>query len=109
MQVLPLIPSVPSYRFGTTLGDISYVVDVHWNARDGAWYMDILDENANTIRGGIKIVLGSRLGRRCVSPLFPFGVLVATDLSGAGIDAGLDDLGTRVQVAFITAEEWLAL
>lgn len=107
-QILPLVPSVPSYRVGTQLDGVQYVLDVRWNGRDGAWYMDILDEAAVAIRSGVKIVLGAFLGRRTVNPAFPAGLLVAADLSGEGRDATLDDLGTRVVVYFYTFDEAFA-
>lgn len=105
IQTLPLIPSEPSYRVSTTLGSTQYLLDVHWNERAAAWFMDILASDETPLRNGIKIVLGALLGGRSVAPGFPDGVLVARDKSGAGVDAGLDDLGDRVVVLFIPYEE----
>jgi hypothetical protein len=100
---------IPNYRVGTMLGGVQYVLDVRWNGRAsdgaGAWYLDISTSAGVLIRAGIKIVLGALLGRRSVSPDFPRGVLIAADLSGAGVDATLDDLGTRVVVYFYTFDE----
>lgn len=107
--ILPLVPTIPSYRVGTTLAGVAYILDVYWNGYDEAWYMDVLDEEADKIRVGIKIVLGAYLGRRCVDPRFPRGVMIASDQTGEGREAGLDDLGTRVLVYFYTPEEVAAL
>lgn len=104
-QQLPLRPSIPNYRVGTKLGGVSYVLDVRWNGRADAWYLDVLDEGADPIRVGIKLVLGAALGRRCVDPRFPPGILMASDTSGAGVDATLDDMGDRVQVFYFPPEE----
>jgi len=104
-QQLPLRPSIPNYRVGTKLGDTSYVLDVRWNGRAEAWYMDVRTEDAEPIRVGIKLVLGAALGRRCVDPRFPPGVLMASDTSGAGQEATLDDLGERVQVFYFPPED----
>ncbi len=101
MQRLPLVPSIPSYDFATVLDGVSYVFSVYWNARDDAWYFDLLADDETPIRHGIKIALGSPLGRRSRSPLFPRGLLLAEDLSGEERDAGFDDLGTRVVVYFL--------
>ena len=95
---LPLVPSIPFYRFGTTLSDVPYIFDIRWNGRDEAWYMDILQEDETPIRHGVKIVLGALLGRRSRDPAFPLGVMIAADLSGEGREATFDDLGTRVAV-----------
>lgn len=102
---LPLIPSVPSYRVGTTLGGTNVVLDLRWNARDAAWYMDMSTEDEVMIRAGMKIVLGAMLGGRVTSALFPPGQLLAVDLTGSGTEATLDDLGVRVQVLFFTYAE----
>lgn len=106
--ILPLQPSIPQYSVGTTLAGISYVFSLRWNTYDSAWYMDIaLDDEAVTpLRSGVKVVLGTLLGNRCTSPLFPAGALVAVDTSGDELDAGLDDLGSRVQVYFYPASEF---
>lgn len=98
---LPLVPSVPFYRVSTTLGGSQYVLDVRWNGRDSAWYLDIMDEEADPIAMGLKIVLGAPLGLRSVDPRFPDGALVVA--AGTGGDAGLDDMGERVNVYFYPA------
>lgn len=103
--LLPFVPSVPNYRVGTTLDGRTYILDVRWNGRDAAWYFDILAEDETPIRRGIKVVLGTSLGGRVSDPAFPQGIIAASDLSGAGIDAGLDDIGTRVGVYFFTFDE----
>ena len=102
---LPFTPSVFNYRVGTTIEGVQYLFDVRWNGREQAWYFDLLDQDADMIRAGIKIVLGAMLGVRCADPRFPNGEFVATDLSNSGVDAGFDDLGVRVIVRFFTAEE----
>lgn len=110
MVVLPLVPSVPFQRFSTTLDGVPYVIDVKWNGRAGVWSLDLLDEDEDPIRSGVRIVLGAVLGRRGIAltdPRMPTGFLVAIDLSGEGVDAGLDDLGDRVQVHYYSADETL--
>ena len=102
-QRLPLIPSTPLYRFGTVLEGTPYVFDVRWNERGEFWAMDILQEDETPIRTGIRIVLGTLLGGRSKSENMLPGVLVATDLSGAEVDAGFDDLGVRVVVWYYNA------
>lgn len=106
---LPLVPSVGRYDFSTVLDGTTYGVEVYWNAREEAWYLDLLTDEDVPIRTGVKVVLGSALGRRSVSPLFPRGVLLAVDLSGEERDAAFDDLGTRVVVYFYTAADLGAL
>ena len=100
VQQLPLVPSIPNYRVSTDLAGTQFILDVRRNERAGAWYLDILSEDETPIMRGIKIVLGVVLGVTNVDPNFPAGSLVAIDTSGKGVDATLDDLGTRVIVVF---------
>lgn len=104
-EQLPLVPSIPSYRVGTTLGGTQYLLDVRWNARDEAWFLDVLAEDETPVATGIKVVLGVFLGGRVVDAAFPDGLLLAADLTGRGLDAGFDDLGSRVVVNFFTRAE----
>jgi hypothetical protein len=104
-ELLPIDAAAPHYQIGTSIDGAQYVLEVRWNQRDEAWYLDILDEDEDPIAHGIKIVLGSVLGKRCVDPRMPAGALIAADLSGAGLDATLDDLGTRVVVYYYSADE----
>ncbi len=105
MQQLPLIPTTQHYRVGTTLDGESFVLDIRWNGRDEAWYMDVLTEDETPIRHGIKIVMGGVLGGRVTDPRRPAGLLLAVDPTGSLVDATLDDLGTRVGVYFVPSAE----
>jgi hypothetical protein len=105
MVILPFEPSIPNYRFGTTIDSTPYILDVRWNARSNAWFLDVFEVDEVPIFRGAKIVLGTYLGRRANHPLVRRGVLLAVDTSGAGLDAGLDDLGTRVQVRWYPQSE----
>lgn len=102
---LPFVPSVPSYRVSTVLDEVEYILDVRWNARDGAWYFDLYDADEDLIRAGIKVVLGTLLGRRCADLRFPGGAIIADDTSRDGREATLDDIGTRVVVMYFDADE----
>jgi hypothetical protein len=102
---LPLVPSIPNYRVGTVLDDVQYILDLRWNGRASAWYMDVLAVDESPIKHGIKLVLGSVLGRRVADSRFPQGTLMAADLTGAGQEAGLDDLGVRVAVFYFSPGE----
>lgn len=99
-QQLPLIPTVPNYRVVSTLGGTNVLLDVRWNARDAAWYLSISTEDDVLIVANQKLVLGALIGGRATSALFPRGYLIVSDLTGAGIDAGLDELGERIRVMF---------
>jgi hypothetical protein len=104
-QVLPFQPSLPNYRFSTSLGDTTYRFNVRWNSRDEAWYFDLSDDEGDLIVTGVKIVLGALLVARSADDRIPNGALLAGDTSNTGIDATLDDLGVRVFVYFYSPDE----
>ncbi len=106
---IPFISEEFNYSVSTTLLDQTYIFDVHWNGREGAWYFDLSDAEGVIIRAGIKIVLGALLGRRSVDSRFPAGTFIASDLSEEGVDATYTDLGTRVVVFFYSTEEILVI
>ena len=107
---LPILPEfngerVGSFRVGTSIEGVQYVIDGRWNTRDAAWYLDFYEADLTPIIFGIKVVLGCYLGRRCNHAIFRNGVLVAVDLSGQRLDATYDDLGTRVVLEWIPVLE----
>lgn len=104
---LPFIPSDPNYQFQCSLDDQTYTFDVRWNNRDQAWYFDMLDSDGKAIILGVKIVLGTFLGRKSAHPFFSNNVLVAIDSTLTNQDATLDDLGTRVFVKHMTLPEYV--
>lgn len=103
-QQIPLVPTVPNYRVGTTLNGTNVILDIRWNTRDEAWYADISTEDGTVIAYGMKLVLGALIGGRVTSALFPPGYMIVSDLTGSGLDAGIDDMGDRVQVMFYSPD-----
>lgn len=102
---IPFIPSDPDYGFTTSLNGTAYTFDVLWNDRDAAWFFTLSDGEGDVIRAGIKVVLGVRLGDRSADPRWPAGVFFASDSSGQQADPGIDDLGARVRVIFLSYED----
>jgi len=107
--ILPFKPSIPHYRVTTTLDDVQYILDVKWSTREACWYFDLLDDNEDMIRSGIKVVLGALLGRRSADARFPPGAFQARDLTDEGREATLDDMGDRVIVEYYSPEAIAAL
>jgi hypothetical protein len=106
--VIPLVPSDASYRLATNIENENYIFFVRWNSRDAAWYFDLLEQNGTMIARGVKIVLGAPLARSTVHRLFAAGVFVARDTTKSGKEPTLDDLGTRVQLWYLTTAEMVA-
>lgn len=103
-EVLPLRPSLGAYRFTTSLDGTQYLFSVRWNSRDnegrGAWYFDVSEFDGTAILRGVKIVLGTYLGRWSDHPLLLRGVFVAQSSATVHADPGFDDLGVAVQVLY---------
>lgn len=105
---IPVIPSDPNNQFSVVLNDELYTFDIHWNRSDNAYYFDLLDSEGQYIVAGVKIVLGTLLGRRSAHPFFEQNVLVAIDSTPTNQDASFDDLGVRVFLKHMTVGEYLA-
>lgn len=113
---LPVLTSVPWHRVNTTINGYPVIFEFTWNARDnalglttGAWYFDLMEQDETPIVNGVKIVLGTPLGRRSTHQLFRNGVLFAFDTSRQQKDAGFDDLGARVVLRYYTGAEVMTI
>lgn len=102
---IPVTSDSPIYQQLTTLDGQDYNLTFHYNSRDFSWYLDIADLQRVPILTGIRLVVDWDLLRRCVDARRPPGILIANDLSGAGLDPGPDDLGTRVELLYFEAAE----
>ena len=108
-QEIPLTSEFRSSRVTTTIDGVSLIFDVRWNSRAGSWYMNVLDPiDESPIVSGVRILLGASLAVTA-DPRLPGGIVVARDLTARGLDAGIDDLGTRVIVEHYTLAEVAAL
>lgn len=105
-QVVPAEPSDPSQRFSTTLSGTQVIMDLRWNQREEAWYLDVYAEDDETpIARGLKIVTSWPLGRRATDDRMPVGVLMAVDTLGDEAEATLDTLGAAVELRFYSPDE----
>lgn len=100
VRKIPVTSAQTLYTQVTTLDGQEYNLTFAYNFRELAWYLDVTDVNQVPIAAGIKVVVDWDLLKRCVDPRRPPGVLFANDLSGAGLDPGLDDFGTRVELLY---------
>jgi hypothetical protein len=102
---IPLRNDLTSFDFVVELDGVSYTLDCKWNYRAEAWFLSLYDADGQPISVGIRLVVGFPLGKRCKSSRMPPGVLQAQDTSGAKRDPGLEDLGSRVQLYYFSADE----
>lgn len=108
--IIPLQQGDPRYQFSTDIGEETYVFRVRWNSRDAAWYFDVLERDETPIVFGVKVVLGVPLGASTIHKLFTGGVFVARDVGSAAApaDPAFDDLGSRVELWYLTRDEMAA-
>lgn len=100
LLAFPIEPSTPNQRMDFALDGTRYVFEFRWNDRDQAWFMSMFDEQESPIMESVKITLGSIIGSHYVDPRKPPGPIFAADLSNLNQEAGIDDLGERVQVYY---------
>lgn len=102
---MPLRTDVSHYSFEIELDSRLFGFEFRWNTRDAAWFINVFDGDGVLLRAGIKVVLGLPLMARAVSPDFPSGELLAVDTTDSGVEAGLSDLGARVQLLYVEAAD----
>lgn len=104
--IVPVIPGDPEQIIEIVLDEELFVLRLRWNTSDndgaGSWYLDAWESDGVTpIAFSIKLVIGVRLGETYNHPLFQSGMFLV-DESGTGAEAGLFDLGGRVQLYHLT-------
>lgn len=100
MQIVPTFTDPFSSQL-TTLSGRDYLLTFAWNLRESAWYLDIADQDGVVLAASLKLTVDYPLLKRATDPRLPAGTLMPLDTSGAGIDPGLDDLGTRVLLSYL--------
>ena len=101
-HVIPLRPSVPSYRLRTVLDQREYILELRWSMREERWYLDLRDTNGDLLVGPIKLVVGwPLLYRYRTVEGMPPGDLLVVDGRAAPADPTLDDLGASLQLVYI--------
>lgn len=93
-----------------TLGETDYVLTFGWNARFGAWFLDVADAAGVVLVASIRLLPSIPLLARFTDPTLPSGLLFVTDSSGSAVEPGLTDLGVgaRCQLHFFTFAELAA-
>lgn len=102
------IPIPPGFASSQTLSleGVLFTLDLRWNSRAQAWVLDLYDGGGALLAGGLRLVADAPLLERFGARTdFPPGELIAFDTSGRGQDPGHADLGTRVPLLYLTAEE----
>lgn len=106
METIPFTAD-PAQTLTVALGTAKYDFAARYNDAWGVWTFDIT-------RTADQVELASQvpilIGQDLIEPYaLQMGGIVATDLSGASIDAGPDDFGDRVIVTWLSPEELAAM
>lgn len=110
MDTIDIKSSDNNARVGVSFADERFWFYPRWNQREnegvGAWFIDIREEDNTLVAGGIKLVLGTQIGRRNSHDFFKKHTLHLVDLSNSGTEAGFDDLGQRVVLLHVLWSEF---
>lgn len=101
IQVPTRTDGTAHYSMSMDLDGATYGLLFDWNDRDASWYMSIQDVNGNDLQMGIKLTLNGLLIDRYVTAGLPLGSFDLLDSSGTDKEAGLLDLGGRVQLFYL--------
>lgn len=105
---IPLPQDVSHFVQQAILDNVTYTLRCHYNERENSWYMDLLDVEQNPIVCGRKLVADWPLLHRSRHTSLPPGQLYMVDLSDAGIDPSLADIGSRVILVYADEVEMAA-
>ncbi len=95
------------YSFRSMLGGVLYAFEFFWNVRDLSWSFTLSDTSGNLLLSR-KITVGTPILSRFQQANLPYGEIVAYDTSGANIEPGLTELGSRVVLTFTDGADILA-
>lgn len=102
MLVIPFT-SDPAQDFTLALGEAKYRLEARWNDRSESWTLDIIrDADEETLVVGVPLLIGQDILKPYALGI---GGMAVTDLANTGLDAGPEDLGTRVIVTWFSEEE----
>lgn len=110
---LPMGDGDPRVEWRTRLGDTNaerfYTLILDWNTYAQAWAFSLLvgqgDQAGTALLRGVFVRVGENLLRHHTDVRLPPGALVPIDQSGERRDPGRDDMGSRVQLVYLTATE----
>lgn len=105
VQIIPTSQQESNYTQVTGLDGRDYVLELRWNQRQGRWYLKISTADDGTIQGPVAVVADWPLVYPGKDLPLPPGCLMAVDTTGQGRDPGLTELGGRVVLVYLDAEE----
>ena|SRR5687768_12490532 len=106
MQTIRLPTDTAFYTLRCDFEGVNFLLDFHWIARQDTWLMSIADDAGTPLVSGLTVVSNRLLLRRFRGRVgLPAGDLIAADPTRE-IDApNYTQLGTDVQLVYVTATE----
>lgn len=89
------------------LDGTEYRVTLRWNERAERWLFDLETVEGDPILLGSAVLTDLTLADETQDPRLPAGTFFVLDTRDEGLDAGLDDIGDRVEITYLTAAEVL--
>lgn len=98
--IVPTRSDLANYDQTVELAGTVFAMRFRHNAREDAWYLDLLDEAGAPLREGLRCVPNWPLLRTYMDRARPNGELVAFDARPAPEPATLEELGPQALLAF---------
>jgi hypothetical protein len=101
---------VASYVENVLLEKLYYRLQFDWNDRAFRWYMTLYDSTNVLIVGSLPVLIRVPLLRGTTTDQRrPPGDFIALDTSGYDIEAGFNDLGSRVLLGYVPSTDYIQL
>ena len=98
-------PGILNQRFQVGLGGAQYTLTFRWSDRVAAWNVTVVGPEGETVVEGRRVVVGVRIAIRKRPTERLAGWLLPVDTSGEDRAPGADELGDRVSVLWLGAED----
>jgi hypothetical protein len=96
---------LPFFDMQAPLDGVTYTLQFRWNVRASSWYMDVLDEQSETVfLAGLRLCSDWPLAAY-ITGRSPPGGFVVVDSTGQGADPDVASLGVRHRLLYFTAAE----
>jgi hypothetical protein len=105
VRFIPTSVTESNYEEIVSLDGEDYLVKMLWNSRDRHWYLTVRDSDDVDICTGFKVVSDFELDKHETDERHWPGQIWTVDLAQTGVDPGLRDLGSRVRLLYIDAED----
>lgn len=99
----------PAFTQEIVLDNIPYRFTFNWNTRDTYWILSVADRDEVKLISGIKLVMDYGLIRRYPGRNLPPGELIVIDPSGEIERAERDDFQDKVNLIYITEDEFASV